>query len=41
MEDLWEHALTVLEDHDVSELHKFNDGTGILVNERPKFWREF
>ena len=31
MEDLWEHALTVLEDRDVSELHSFQDETGILV----------
>ena len=32
MEDLWEHALTVLEDRDVSELHSFHDETGILVS---------
>jgi hypothetical protein len=31
MEDLWEHALTVLDDQDVSELYKFRDETGILV----------
>ena len=32
MEELWEHALEVLDDHDVSELYKFRDETGVLVN---------
>ena len=37
MEDLWEHALTVLDEHDISELYKFRDETGILVKKLNRF----
>ena len=37
MEDLWEHALTVLDEHDISELYKFRDETGILVKKLDRF----
>ena len=38
MEDLWEHALTVLDERDISELYKFRDETGILVKKARPFY---
>ena len=37
MENLWSHALDVLDSNDVDELYKFKDETGILEAHKLKF----